>query len=51
MTRSQRYEQTMKPLPAADRYRLAGLILHDISPQAVVDASNTWTEEEMHECR
>jgi hypothetical protein len=40
MTLSQRYEQAMQPLPAADRYRLAGRILHDSSLQAVVDASN-----------
>ena len=51
MTRSQRYAQTRKPLPAAARSRLAGLILHDIAPQAVVDASNTWTAEERHACR
>ena len=30
MTVQQLYEQTIKPLPMADRYRLAVLILHDI---------------------
>ena len=49
MTVQQLYEQTIKPLPMADRYRLAMLILNDIPPQAVVDASDTWTEEDMHE--
>ena len=48
MTRSQRYAQTRKPLPAAARSPLAGLLLHEIAPQAVVDASNTWTAEERH---
>lgn len=49
MTVQQLYEQTIKPLPMAERYRLAVLILNDIPPQAVVDASDTWTEEDMHE--
>jgi hypothetical protein len=33
------YEQTIKSLPAAERLRLAVLILNDIPPQSVVDAS------------
>ena len=49
MTLQQLYEQTIKPLPAAERYRLAVLILNDIPPQAVVDASDTWTAEDMRE--
>jgi hypothetical protein len=49
MTLQQLYEQTIKPLPAADRYRLAVLILNDIPPQAVVDASDTWTEEDLQD--
>ena len=31
------YEQTIKSLPAAERLRLAVLILNDIPPQSVVD--------------
>ena len=41
------YEQTRKPLSVAERYGLTVLILNDIPPQAVVDASDTWTDEEM----
>ena len=37
MTVREIYEQAIKPLPAADRLRLATLILNDIPPQAVVD--------------
>jgi hypothetical protein len=43
------YEQTVKPLPASDRLRLAVLILNDISPQSVVDDSDCWTEEDIEE--
>jgi hypothetical protein len=41
------YEQTIKALPAADRLRLAVLILNDIPPQSVVDDSESWTEEDL----
>lgn len=40
------YEQTIKSLPAADRLRLAVMILTDIPPQAVVDYRDEWTEED-----
>lgn len=40
------YEQTIKPLPAADRLRLAVLILNDIPAQSVVDYRDEWTEED-----
>jgi hypothetical protein len=43
------YEQTIKSLPAADRLRLAVLILNDIPPQSVVDASESWTEGDLQE--
>jgi hypothetical protein len=43
------YEQTIRSLPAADRLRLAVLILNDIPPQSVVDASESWTEEDLQE--
>ncbi len=46
MTVAQLYEQTIKPLPAAERLRLAVLILNDIPPQAVVDYSDEWSEED-----
>ena len=43
------YEQTIKSLPAAERLRLAVLILNDIPPQSVVDASEHWTEADLQE--
>ena len=43
------YEQTIKSLPAADRLRLAVLILNGIPPQSVVDDSESWTEEDLQE--
>ena len=43
------YEQTIKSLSAADRLRLAVLILNDIPPQSVVDESESWTEADLQE--
>ena len=43
------YEQTIKLLPAADRLRLAVMILNDIPPQSVIDYSDTWTDEDYHD--
>jgi hypothetical protein len=43
------YEQTIKSLPAAERLRLAVLILNDIPPQSVVDDSESWTEEDLQD--
>ncbi len=49
MTVEQLYEQAVKPLPNADRLRLATLILNDISPQAVTNYSDEWSEEDLRE--
>jgi hypothetical protein len=49
MNVQQLYNQTIKALPAADRLRLAVLILNDIPPQSVVDYSETWTDDDLHE--
>jgi protoheme ferro-lyase len=46
MTVHQIYEQTIKPLPAVERFRLAVLILNDIPPQLVADYSEEWGEED-----
>ena len=46
MTVTEIYEQTIKPLPAAERLRLATLILDDIPPEWVVDYNDEWTEED-----
>ena len=43
------YEQTIKSLPAAERLRLAVLILNDIPPQSVVGESASWTEADLQE--
>jgi hypothetical protein len=49
MNMQELYEQTIKSLPASERLRLAVLILNDIPPQSVVDASESWTEEDLQE--
>lgn len=43
------YEREVKPLPAADRIRLATLILNDIAPQGVADYSTEWSEQDITE--
>jgi hypothetical protein len=43
------YEQTIKSLSAADRLRLAVLILNNIPPQLVVDDSENWAEADLQE--
>lgn len=40
------YSQVVKSLPLSERLKLATLILNDIPPQAVVDYSEEWTEED-----
>ncbi|MBM4085102.1 MAG: hypothetical protein FJ272_09965 [Planctomycetes bacterium] len=45
------YAEVVKPLPASERVKLATLILNDISPRAVVDYSEEWTEEDMRDFR
>jgi hypothetical protein len=49
MTIQELYEQSIKPLPAPDRLRLATLILGDISPELVIDDSDEWTEEDLRD--
>lgn len=49
MTVLEIYNQTIKPLPAAERLRLATLILNGISPQSVVDYSEQWSEEDFQD--
>jgi hypothetical protein len=40
------YRQSIKPLPASERLRLARLILNDIAPESVVDYSEAWSDED-----
>ena len=49
MTVEQVYAGIVRPLRAADRLRLATLILNDIPPEAVADYSEEWTEEDMRD--
>jgi hypothetical protein len=43
------YTQVIRVLPPGERLQLATLILNNLAPQnvAVVDESNTWTEEDI----
>ena len=43
------YSQVVKTLPPSERFKLAAMILNDISPRAVVDYSEEWTEEDMRD--
>lgn len=45
------YQNIVATLPSSDRLRLAALILNDMTQQnvAVIDASNTWTEQDQLE--
>ena len=49
MTARELYEQTIKSMPPWERFQLATLILNDISPRAISDYSEEWTEEDMRE--
>jgi hypothetical protein len=40
------YQHAIKPLSPRERLKLATLILNDIPPQAVVDDSDEWSEED-----
>lgn len=41
------YQQTIKPLAAAQRLELAAMILGDIPPQSVVDYQTEWSDEDL----
>jgi protoheme ferro-lyase len=49
MTIQEMYDQSIRPLPAPDRLRLATLILNEIPPQAVVDYSDEWSDEDLQD--
>ena len=46
MTVLELYNQTIKSLPTAERFRLAKLILNDIPAQSLVDYRDVWTDED-----
>jgi hypothetical protein len=45
------YQNIVATLPLSDRLRLAALILNELTQQnaAVIDASDTWTEQDQFE--
>jgi hypothetical protein len=49
MTIQEMYEQSIKPLPAPDRLRLATLILNEIPAELVIDDGDEWTDEDMRD--
>jgi hypothetical protein len=49
MTIQEMYEQSIKPLPAPDRLRLATLILNEIPAELVIDDSDEWTDQDLRD--
>ena len=46
MTIEEIYDESIKPLAPAERFRLATLILSEIPPQSVVDIRDAWNEQD-----
>jgi hypothetical protein len=47
MNLAELYNREIKSLSAADRLRLARLILDDIPPQSMIDFSEEWNDEDL----
>ena len=45
------YVEKIRDLPAAERLRLATLILNDIPPQSLVDYRDSWSDEDLSDFR
>ncbi len=45
------YVDQIRDLPAAERLRLATLILNDIPPQSLVDYRDSWSDEDLSDFR
>ena len=45
------YAARIRDLPAAERLRLAALILNDIPPQSLVDYRDAWSDEDLSDFR
>ena len=43
------YNESIRPLPTGERFKLATMILNDISPQSVADYQDAWTDEDLKE--
>ena len=49
VTIEQMYNETIKPLPASERLRLARLILNDIPDESMVDYNDDWSDEDLRD--
>jgi hypothetical protein len=51
LTAQEAFAETVRDLPPSERLRLAALILQDLAQceVAVVDRSDTWTEQDQHD--
>jgi len=49
MTLEQLYDQAIGPLPPADRFRLATMILNQIPPPSFIDDRDDWTDEDIRD--
>ncbi|HLJ55686.1 MAG TPA: hypothetical protein VKT77_11660 [Chthonomonadaceae bacterium] len=45
------YETIVRARPTAERLQLAAMILNDIAPEAIVVASEQWSDEDVREFR
>lgn len=41
--------QVVKAFPTAERLKLAGLLITNVSPREIVDSSDYWTEEDLQD--
>ena len=49
MTVDELYRRTIKPLPAAERFRLATRILADIPAESLIDDRDDWSDEDLRD--
>lgn len=49
MTLRELYDQTIRPLSASDRLRIAALILSEIADERGIDVSDTWDSTDLRE--
>lgn len=41
--------EAVKILPTAERIKLAGLLITNVSPRDIVDSRDYWTDEDLHD--
>jgi hypothetical protein len=49
MTADEVYERAVRPLPIAERLKVATLILNDLQPQLAADYSDDWSDEDVQD--